>query len=83
MDNEKRKSYNKEYYAINKKTLLSKACSDVVCEFCGRTVKYCNLKKHTMTKLCSSNRLDHESLAQKVEELMLKITEIENKNKII
>jgi len=80
MDNEKRKLYNKEYYSINKKSLLSKACCDVVCEFCGRTVKYCNLKNHTLTKLCSTNRIDHESLSQKVEELTLKIMEIENKN---
>lgn len=83
MDIEKRKLYNKEYYLTNKTILLSKACSNVICPMCDRTVKYCNLKKHTTTKLCISHRSSHESLSEKFEQLLLKMNELENKNKVL
>ncbi len=46
MDKDSRQSYNKNYYENNKVRILEKLKSKVNCEFCNRTVSFCNLQKH-------------------------------------
>lgn len=52
MNPENRKEYNKNYYEINKTTILGKACAKIECEFCHRKVAQVNLLKHYTLPIC-------------------------------
>ena len=52
MDPEMRKAYNSLYYKRNKDKILTKLNSKVNCEFCSRTVSFCNLQKHYSLPIC-------------------------------
>jgi hypothetical protein len=51
------KLYNKEYYEKNKKDIITKACKQMVCQFCNRSVISNNLKNHYKSKICSRTQL--------------------------
>ena len=54
MDNETRKSYNKNYYQNNNTKILEKLTSKVNCEFCNRQVSFANLQKHYVLPICKT-----------------------------
>jgi hypothetical protein len=55
MTNDKKQKYNTEYYAKNRKAILSKVLKKVDCDNCGRSVNHQNLSKHQKTALCKKN----------------------------
>jgi hypothetical protein len=74
MDNEERRQYNKEYYAKNKKEILTKLFTKEECELCGRMVSHQNIFKHRTSSYCLSRRTDDT-----IKLMGLKILELERK----
>jgi hypothetical protein len=52
MDKTNRKNYNKQYYEKNKEKLAEHLYKKIVCDGCGRTCSFQNMKKHKQTALC-------------------------------
>ena len=65
MDQENRKTYNKNYYETNKDKILEKLTSKVNCEFCSRKVSFCNLNKHYTLKICEQTQQKKIYIAQR------------------
>jgi hypothetical protein len=68
MDKDDRKKYNAIYYAQNKDRIIKTACEKVVCDRCGRTVIFNNIKSHQKSKICvrkaNVNKLKPETIIQ-------------------
>ena len=65
MDQEMRKSYNKNYYENNKDRILTKLTSKVNCEFCNRTVSFANLQKHYVLPICKATQLKNNYISER------------------
>ena len=65
MDQELRKTYNQEYYQKNKETILNKLTTKVNCEFCNRTVSFCNLQKHYLLKICKNTQAKNKYISDR------------------
>ena len=65
MDQTQRKSYNKNYYENNKDRILEKLKSKVNCEFCNRTVSFCNLQKHYTLTICKTKQDKNNYITQR------------------
>ena len=65
MDKESRQSYNKNYYENNKDRILEKLKSKVNCEFCNRTVSFCNLQKHYTLPICKATQLKNKYISER------------------
>ncbi len=65
MDTEQRKLYNKEYYQNNKDKILTKLNSKVNCEFCNRTLSFCNLKKHYLLPICKTTQDKNKYISER------------------
>ncbi len=65
MDNEQRKLYNQEYYQKNKNKILEKLTSKVNCEFCNRTVSFCNLNKHYVLSIYKTTQDKNKYISER------------------
>ena len=65
MDQDMRKSYNKNYYENNKDRILEKLESKVNCEFCNRQVSFCNLQKHYLLPICKATQLKNKYISER------------------
>ncbi len=65
MDNEQRKLYNQQYYQNNKDRILTKLTSKVNCEFCNRTVSFCNLQKHYVLPNCKTTQDKNKYISER------------------
>ncbi len=65
MNQENRKTYNKNYYETNKDKILEKLTSKVNCEFCNRQVSYANLNKHYTLPICERTQQKNKYIAQR------------------
>ena len=79
MDNEERRQYNKEYYAKNKKEILTKLFTKEECELCGRMVSHQNIFKHRTSSYCLARRTDQARSDDTIKLMGLKILELERK----
>ncbi len=65
MDKESRQNYNKQYYENNKDGIIEKLKSKVNCEFCNRTVSFCNLQKHYTLPICKTTQDKNNYITQR------------------
>jgi hypothetical protein len=73
MKPEDRKQYNKNYYETNKARIIEKALTQVVCQFCNRSVINNNYFKHQQSKLCKRK-------SEQLRSDKLRLQELENLN---
>lgn len=55
MDKEQRRAYNKFYRECHAERIEANQSRKVTCEYCGRCVRYQNLKSHKKTKYCMNH----------------------------
>ena len=63
------KEYNKQYYAANKKKILSNLLEKKECPHCGTKVNHQNMKVHQRSSRCNKNSTETKQLLKEVREL--------------
>ena len=79
MDSDKRKEYNKKYYADNKATICGKLAEKEACIICGKEVNHQNITRHQMTKKCIGKAKQLAAKEDSVENLKKQVEDVQNK----
>ena len=72
--------YYKKWYAENKEKHKAYLGEELLCEFCNKTVKRSNIKKHKMSSkhLLNEEKAKVNNLINKIEDKTNKLEEIKN-----
>lgn len=62
---EEKKSYNQEYYKINKEAIIAKGCLKVKCSLCGRDISSNGYNRHMKTKLCTNTQQKNKYILER------------------
>jgi ribosomal protein S27AE len=63
------KEYNKQYYATNKKKILSTLLTKKECPHCGKSVNHQNMKSHQRSSRCKKTYTETEQVLKELREL--------------
>jgi hypothetical protein len=78
MDSDKRKEYNKKYYADNKATICGKLTEKEACDICGKMVNHQHVNRHQKSKACLRKAVKQALAEDKHADLKKQVNEIQN-----